>query len=241
MPALNVCVNELAGATSKILRSGAIGDLGGQITSLTQSMIGQKFGETLQGIEKGLSGATADMGQVPDLIKQLNPNIEAAMNFDISKTNPHAAALMGGGGSLPGGGGMLSQFGGGGAALMGGGNFSGDLADSPRYKALLAAHPDMAPNPLVALASSIEMAKRNIYIGPPGSSPYELTGSSSLPHIKEFQRQQALAEQKQEITINATFEMDGQAVGNAVVKTMAPRVGMAAQNMRRGSSMTTRA
>lgn len=46
-----------------------------------------------------LSGAQAGIPRgvtVPDHIKKLNPNIDRALNFDISNTNPHAAALADG-------------------------------------------------------------------------------------------------------------------------------------------------
>lgn len=195
--------------------AGGMSDLGGQIDSLTQSMIGSKFSETLSGIQKGLTGEGAGSGDVPDLIKQLNPNIERALNFDISQTNPHAAALMGGGsGGMNAG--MLSQFGGGGASMLMGGSTpaTGGIRGGKNYAALIAAHPDMAANPLVAFGSAMARAALN---------------------DKSQQQQQP------QPTFNITLEMDGQAVGNAVVKTMAPKVSMAAQNMRKGSSMTTRA
>lgn len=99
--------------------AGAMGsaaqDMGGAINSLVNSMVGQKFQETLSGIQQGLQGMSGGGGEtpgipsgveVPDLIKRLNPNIDRALNFDLASTNPHAAGLLGfgplgGGGSTP--------------------------------------------------------------------------------------------------------------------------------------------
>jgi hypothetical protein len=218
--------DDMSGAAGDM--AGVASDMGSQIESLANSQVQQKMGETMKGIEEGLSGNAAAMGDIPPLIKQLNPNIDRALNFDIADTNPHAAALMGGGG---GGAGLPPNIPAG--ALPSGG---GGIKDSPYYAAL----PNhMKANPLVAFASQLEMAKRGIEVAPPGQSSTEMYGGSSLQQIRRYQASREAQEAKeappQQININLL--LDGQKVADVVTQHQASGLGMAMNSVRGESTM----